>query len=204
MIKSNNKGITLLEIVFSVSVFTLIIIGITLFARNVWVYNSFIQNSLITNDYARETLKTMTKEIRTASTSSNGAYAINEANSTSFIFFSDVDSDGVKERIRYYLYTEANGTKTLKRGLIEPTGSPYTYTGTETNKILAKGVTNTNIFEYYDRDYDGTTSPLSSPVNIPLIRLVKVNLTIDQDPNKDPGPTSFSTQVSLRNLKDNF
>lgn len=190
---------TLLEIVFTVAIFSLIALGISLFARNVWVYNSFLQNSLISNDYARETLKTITKEIRIASTASNGAYAINQASNTSFTFFSDVDSDGVKERVRYYL---DNGT--LKRGIIEPSGNPLAYTASETTKTLAKGVVNTDVFAYYDRDYDGTTGALSSPVNIPLVRLIKITLSIDQDPNKAPTATNFSTQVSLRNLKDNF
>lgn len=199
MNNSYQKGITLIEIVFTVSIFSLIVIGITLFARNVWVYNSYVQNSLVTNDYARETLKTVVKEIRIASTASNGSYAINQATNNSFTFYSDVDADGVKEKVRYFL---DNGY--LKRGLVEPTGSPLVYTGTETIKTLAKGVVNTDIFSYYDRDYDGTTSALSSPVNIPLVRLVKITLNIDQDPNKEPGATSFSTQVSLRNLKDNF
>lgn len=196
----HKKGFTLVEILFTISIFVLIVIALTSFTRNLWVYNAQIRDGLSTNDYGRSLLKKMTAEIRTASTSNTGTYTINQATASAFTFFSDVDGDGLKERVRYFL----NGT-TLNRGIIKPTGSPLTYNGgSETITTLATNVTNTTIFEYYDTNYDGLTAPLSTPINIPLVRLVKITVTIDIDPNKPPAATTFSTQVSMRNLKDNL
>src|SRR3989344_4448090 len=203
--KSKNKfqneknGFTLVETLFGISIFVLVLGLITLFSRNVWVYNSFISSELASVDAGRQILKTMVSEIRTASDADTGAYTINQATASSFIFYSDMDNDDLKERVRYFL----TGT-TLQKGVIKPTGSPLVYnSGSEIISTLSENVTNSLIFDYYDKNYDGTTSPLPSPVSIPAIRLVKITLTTDKDPNIPPAPNTLSTQVSIRNLKDN-
>jgi hypothetical protein len=200
-IKSKNKkGFTLVEILFGISIFILIVLGITLFSRNVWVYNAFISGGLVDTDAGRKVLKTLTSEIRTASTADTGAYTISGATATSFTFYSDIDNDGLKERVRYFL----SGTS-FQKGVIKPTGSPLTYNaGNEQISTLIDKLANSLLFEYYDRNYAGTGTPLSSPVNIPNIRLVKVTIVLDNDPNRSPVPLTFSTQVSIRNLKDNL
>jgi hypothetical protein len=197
--KVNERGFTIIEILFGVAIFVLIVGALTFFSRNVWIYNSFISAGLADTDAERLMLKTMVSEIRSASTSNTGSYAILEAGSSSLIFYSDIDNDGLKERIRYF----QNGSL-LQRGLVKPTGNPATYNlANEKISTLATNMTNVS-FAYYDKNYDGETSPLSSPINIPLIRLVKITITLDSDPNRSPTPTVFSTQVSIRNLKDNL
>ncbi len=195
----NNKGFTVVEVMISLAIFVFIIGALTLLSRNLWQYNSFLSSGLNTADATKNILKTMTAEIRTASSGSNGGYAINQASVSSFTFYADTDNDGLKEKIRYFI----DGT-VLKKGIIVPTGSPLDYTQTEKITTLASNITNTNIFEYYDTNYDGTTPPLSSPINVAAVRLVKITVTIDEDPNRSPGPSTISTQVSIRNLKDNL
>ena len=200
--KFKNKrgdGFTLIEILFGIAIFVLIVGVLTLFSRNVWIYNTFVSAGLVNVDSGRQMLKTMVSEIRTASTSDTGAYAISQALSSSFVFYSDIDNDSLKEKVRYFFA----GT-TLQKGVIKPTGSPLTYnSANEKISTLAPNVTNT-VFNYYDKNYDGTTAQLSLPVNIPDIRLVKITITMDQNPNRSPMPKIFSTQVSIRNLKDNL
>ena len=129
-----------------------------------------------------------------------GAYVINQAEASSFIFYSDIDNDGLKEKVRYFLI----GT-TLQKGVIKPTGSPLSYNPlNETISTLAENLTNVSIFDYYDKFYDGTTAPLSLPVNTSDIRLIKITIIIDKDPNRSPTAMTFSTEVSIRNLKDNL
>jgi Tfp pilus assembly protein PilW len=194
------KGVTLIEILFGVAVFTLIAIAIGTFSRNLWYYNRAIGNGLDSADAGRTLLKSMTTEIRTASAANTGAYTISQASESSFTFYSDIDDDGTKERVRYFL----NGAN-LQKGVIEPSGNPVTYnSGNEVIKTVATEVTNTTIFEYYDKDYDGSTTPLTSPITIPSVRLVKMTITLDKDINNPPAAMTFSTQVSMRNLKDNL
>lgn len=194
------KGFSLVEVLFGVSIFVLIMGALILFSRNIWDYNSFVSLGLANADAGRQVLKTMVSEIRTASDANTGAYTIGVAGNTAFTFYSDIDNDGLKEKVRYFL----TGT-TLQKGVIKPTGSPLIYNSlNEKISTLASNVINTSIFEYYDKNYDGTTAPLSSPVNLPAVRLIKIIMTIEKDPNRLPAPKTFSTQVSIRNLKDNL
>lgn len=194
------RGFTLVETLFGVSIFVLIVGALTLFSRNVWIYNSFITDGLVETDAGRQVLKTLTSEIRTASIADTGAYTIGATSASSFTFYSDIDNDGLKEKVRYFL----SGTS-FQKGVIKPTGAPLAYNSADEKiSTLINGLVNSILFEYYDRNYDGTTAPLSYPLDIPSIRLVKITIVLDSDPNRSPAPMTFSTQVSIRNLKDNL
>lgn len=199
-IKNKRSGFTLVETFFGISILILLVMGISLFGRNMWVYNSFISNGFASVDAGRQTIKKMIAEIRTASSSNIGTYAISEATPTSFTFFSDINDTGLKQQVRYFL----NGS-TLQKGVITPTGSPLSYnSGSEIITTLLTDVTSTSIFEYHNSNYDGTTAPLSAPVDVSAVRLVKVTIVVDKNPIHSPAPITFSTQVTLRNLKDNL
>lgn len=196
----NQKGFALIETLFGISIFVLVVIALTLFSRNIWIYGSYISTGLSDANNGKTALKRMVAELRTASTAENGAYVINSATATSFIFYSDIDGDGLAERVRYFL----NGSQ-LEKGIIKPSGNPLSYNpANEVVAVFVPSVVNGTIFEYYDRNYDGTTAPLSLPINISAVRLVKITISIDKDLNKPPGANTFSTQVSIRNLKDNL
>lgn len=200
------KGFTLTEIVVVIAILGLIMIGVTDFGRNVINNNKYANDSLSSAQDARTSLKIIVKELRTASPSNNGAYPIVQAGTSTVTFFSDTDGDGLKEQIRYFIATTT--PPTLKKGLIKPIGSPAVYSsGNEVLSILAynvKNATSSALFQYYDNGYAGTSSPLTQPVTVTAIRLVKINLMIDADPNKSPGIKTYTSQVSLRNLKDNL
>jgi len=194
------NGFTLIEILFGISIFLLIFIALTFLARNTWVYTSFISAGLTNIDTGRQVTKMMTAEIREASSANTGAYVISLATSSAFTFYSDIDNDNLKEKIRYFF-----SNNSLKKGITEPTGSPLIYNPLN-EKITTpiSNVTSSSIFNYYDTNYDGTTAPLPFPVVIPSIRLVKITITVDKNQNRPPASVTFSTQVSIRNLKDNL
>ena len=198
-LKNKKSGFTLIETLIGVAIFVLILGVLATFSKSIWTSNSFIMAELEGSNTGRAALKTMVAEIRTASSGNNGAYAIATATSTSIIFYSDIYNDGLKEKIRYFL----NGT-TLQRGVIRPTGSPLGYTGSEIITTLVSNVTNSSLFDYYDKNYDGTTAALATPVDISAVRLIKITITTDMNPVQAPSPITFSSQVMLRNLKDNL
>jgi len=196
------SGFTLVEILVTMAIFSLILGAVGLFARDTFYYKSIFSGGLISYDSANKILQPISSEIRSTSPSSLGAYSIEQASNTSFIFFTDIDNDGLKERIRYFL----SGT-TLKRGVIIPSGSPLQYlSGNEIITDIIPNLINgsTPIFTYYDTNYNGSTNPLTQPVSITNVRLVKITLIIDVDPNRPPLPITVTTQVTLRNLKDNL
>lgn len=198
--KNTIKGFTVVETMFGISIFILILLAITLFSRNIWIYNSFISDSFSSVEDGRKAMKIMTAEIRTASAASNGAYAVSQATATSLTIYSDIYDNGLKERVRYFL----NGSN-LQKGVTMPTGSPLGYdSANEQITTLVPNVTNNSIFDYYNASYDGTTAALSSPVDVSAVRLVKITIITDKNPTRPPAPITFSTQVSIRNLKDNL
>ncbi len=193
-------GFTLIEIIFGVSIFILIFMALAFFSRNTWIYTSFFSAGLNEVDAGRQITRTMVTEIRKASNANTGAYVINLATSSAFTFYSDINNDGLKEKVRYFF-----SNNSLKKGVTQPTGNPLIYNSSnEKITTFISNVTNSSIFNYYDTNYDGTTTSLPFPVAIPSIRLVKITITEDKDPNRPPKAFTFSTQVSIRNLKDNL
>jgi hypothetical protein len=145
----------------------------------------------------------MVSELRKVTPSANGAYPIELASSTGITFYSDINDNGTVEKVRYYLHN-----KTIRKGVITPTGNPPVYnSGSEVTTTLLNYVLASStlpIFQYYTSNYSGTTSPISMPPNISTIRLVKITVIIDTDPNRSPTPIISTSQVNLRNLKDNL
>lgn len=197
------KGFTLAEIVVVVGITGLIMMAIASFQVGIINNNKYSQDSLSSAQDARTILRTMVKELRSTSTSNNGSYPVILAATNTVSFYSDTDGNGTKEQIRYFI-----ASSTLKKGLIIPTGSPLVYNqGSESITTLAYDLRNastTPLFEYFDGNYAGTSSPMTQPVDVSKVRLVKINLIIDANPNKAPISRVYTSQVSLRNLKDNL
>lgn len=197
-----NQGFTLVEMIVSVAIISVIAVLVGSFQRDVFFLNRVTQANLNAQVEGRRAARVFTAELREASPSSSGAYPIAQAGTSTITFFSNVDSDASKEQVRYFLQN-----KKLMRGVIKPTGNPPVYTGTETLTTLVTDVSNDNntpVFQYYDSVYAGTTTPMSIPINVTTVRLVKIQLVVDRDPTSSPTPLTIYSAVTLRNLKDNL
>ncbi|HVS79581.1 MAG TPA: prepilin-type N-terminal cleavage/methylation domain-containing protein [Candidatus Paceibacterota bacterium] len=194
-------GFTLAELVIAIAILVVVGLAVSTFQKDVFSLAFNFQGNLDFQLGARAMLKSFTSEAREASPSSVGSYPIEEASTSEFIFYSDMYNDGKKERIRYFL----SGTD-FKKGITIPTGSPLSYNiATEKTSTLLSNVSNgtSSIFEYYDTNYTGTSSPLSQPVDITSIRLVKATIYAKPDA-RSSSSEEFTTEVSIRNLKDNL
>lgn len=199
---NGKSGFSVIELLVGVFIMTLMGLAVYTFQKDIFSLNATISLNLTAQDEARRALKVMSAEIRTASPSSLGAYALAQVATSSLTFYSNIDDDPLKERVRYFVA----GT-TIKKGVIKPSGSPLTYNpANETVTELVHTVSSiaTSTFGYYDESYDGTTSALADPVDISVVRLVKITVVIDKDPQAPPAPLTFTTQISMRNLKDNL
>lgn len=191
-----------MEIVIVIAIVGSLSVVVGKFNGSIFTFSRIFNSSLNAEGDARKILKPMVNEIRDTMPSAQGAYPIESATPASFVFYSDINNDGIAERVHYYL----SGT-TLKKGVTYTTGSPYTYnTANEVNTDLVVNVSNgsNSLFSYYDSNYNGSTAELPSPVVVSSIRLVKIQVTIEADVNSSPTPLSVTTQVTLRNLKDNW
>ena len=195
-------GFSIIEILVGMFILVLIGAAVYTFQKDVLSLNRIFSSSLAAQEETRRALKTMSAEIRAASPSSIGAYALAETATSSFAFYGDLDGDFLKERIRYFL----DGA-IIKKGVIKPSGDPLTYNpADETVSDLVHDVINgaAPVFDYYDANYEGTTQPLAEPIDASSVRLIKITIMIDKDPSASPGSMTLTTQISMRNLKDNL
>ena len=190
-------GVTLIEIAILIGILGAITLALIVFQQDFFKINRLVEGSLARETEVRRLLTSFANELRSASPSSTGGYLIEQATVDSFIFFADMDGDGLKEQLRYF-----RDGSIFKKGTTIPSGNPLTYNpANETIKDLIKEVTAGAIFLYYDSAYDGATAPLTQPVDVSKIRLVKTTVTIDTNGPKPPEPVSVSVQAVIRGLR---
>lgn len=200
--RTSARGFSIIEILVSISIFTLLLFGMYAVQKEAVSLNDNYIGRLSTQNEVRKAMATISREIRTVAPSSVGAYPLADVSTSSFIFYSNIDGDAYVEKVRYFL----DGT-TLKRGVIKPGGSPLAYnSANENTSELIHDVANGSgaIFTYYGENYNGTGPSLVEPFDVTLVRLTKIEVIVDKDPQQTPVPQIFSTQINMRNLKDNL
>lgn len=201
--KIDNKGFTLVEL--AIGMFIMAMIGLGLY----WLVATGIRNNAVifrqldTQNDARQVLNDITNIIRRAETSSIGSYPIELADDYEVVIYANIDSDSFRERIRFWV----SGTD-LYRGITELSTNPLSYdSGNEVSEIIAKYVVNQDqgvpVFTYYNENYTGVESPLDTPANLTQVRVVRVQIEIEENPEESPVPLHVEATVNLRNLKTN-
>ncbi len=197
----SSKGFTLFETMLALTVVVIILVPLSRLEVKTYSLARFFQNTATLQDEARKTLQVLMAELRSAGPSEAGSYPIEEATDTTLVFFRDINNDGLTERIKYYV-----DDNQLKKDVVVPSGNPATYPlGNPVTTIVAHDVANGTqpVFSYFDNNYDGSTQPLAEPVDVTVIRLVKAEIIIGKG-NGEQGQVILTTQVQLRNLKDNL
>ncbi|MFA5994375.1 MAG: hypothetical protein WC823_05445 [Parcubacteria group bacterium] len=205
--KKNTKkylGMGLIEVMVSIAIFTMSIAGFSLLFLRAWKANSYTFEMGQASYAVSRGVNTAVSYLRKVRQGDDGTYPIVSAQNNDLVVFSDYNRDGITERLHFYLQ---NGQ--LKMGFTIPTtGIPKTYpAGDQQTKILASYIVNTPaqpIFYYYNANYpaDKINNPLVLPLDVSTVRLVKILLKININPNR--GPENIETQsfVEIRNLND--
>lgn len=201
ILKTNkNSGFTLIEII--VGIFLVVIVGglISLLTFRLSDFQLFFTKKFEAQQEIQQTIPFIISEIRSMAPSSVGSYPIASASTSSITFYSNTDDDALLEQIRYFL--DGN---ILKKGTVKPSGNPLTYNpANETTTEMVHNIlaTSTPIFSYYDENYTGSENPMSQPVIVSDIRIISVQLVIQESASK--APIIIKIQAMPRNLKSNL
>ena len=199
------SGFSLIEVVVAMGIAAIVFLMVGVLGNQFSIVSNFVNQKLQNEGRAQSALQTMVREIRSAGPSAIGGFAIESATPSSFIFFSDIDGDGLVERVRYFLSTSTAATSTISKGIVKPAGNPLAYvTSTEAmSPIITDSVSTSTIFSYFDANYTGTENSLPSPIDPSKIRIIKIEVMVDVNPGKNPSPTYFTNSVMIRSLRSN-
>jgi type II secretory pathway pseudopilin PulG len=196
------SGVSLIELLIVIAMLGLIGAGF-LGLQYVFSQNQVIawQNYMNVEE-ANSTITQITRELRTADQSEDGSYLLETPNDQEIVFFSDVDYDGIVEKVKYSL----DGTN-LTKTITEPTTDPITYpAANERAKVITGNIRNGSdpIFYYFNSDWpsDTTNNPLTVDNRISDTRLIKTVIKLNTRDDADTDYT-LESMAKLRMLNGN-
>ena len=203
--KTNSQfGFTLVEVL--VGIVLIMVLGLAIFGlqtilnRNqTWIWKNYLSIN-----QANSIVETLARELRTARTGDNGAFALEVAYDQEIRFYSDIDFDGETEKVRYSL----SGTELVK-GVIEPVGYPVTYPEANEKEVSLTNIVrngDTPIFYYYNGDWpeDLENNPLSIPVRLSDTKLMRLYLRLNAEVYQEDKDYILESYIQIRMLKENF
>lgn len=201
--RKSGAGFTLIELIISLAISTILILGIVALISNVFTVNRQQGGLLSDQDQARKVSFQIMAEVRNAVTANTGAYPIETAGDQQLTFYSNVNGGTAIERIRYYVQ---NGK--LYKGVTTPTGSPLAYTAPEAITLVQNNLSvgSSPVFFYYDDTYNGITgAALTQPVNVTSVKFVRIGLGIYNKAGKiGTNNYTVTAMAALRNVKTNL
>lgn len=195
---------TLVEVLVAIAIMLIAMEGFTLLFLKSWDTNKFILEEGMASAAASRATSKIVSQLRSTRQADNGDYPIESADDFDFKVYTDIDKDGVTERVHYFL---DQATDQLKVGVTNPVaGTPVSYPAADdTVSILANYVVNEStdpVFYYYNQNYPGDTvnNPIATPAAIDQIRLVRVHLYVNINPVHAPDNINIESFADLRNL----
>ena len=193
--KEKKKGLTLAELLVTMGVFSIVMVGINQLFLKSWQNYNLVMHTSEASIIANRGVSEVVNVLRKIRDGSDGSYPILNADEFDLVVFSDIDKDGIIEKVHYYL----DGTNFMV-GMTNPSGFPTSYaSGDGETKVIIANVTNTSsqsIFHYYNNENNSITAPVSNLIDV---RMIKVSLWVD----RKEGDLAIESYVSLRNLSEN-
>lgn len=192
----HTRGVTLLETLIWITIASMTMLAIINSVQYFYRTNTYAveQSAAVTS--GQRGIDDMIQTIREAAYSSTGAWPIVSMDSSSFIFYADVDDDPFIERVRFALVNN-----NLIRGIIDPSGDPPVYTNPETTSVISDNVRNIEqsvlMFQYYDAE--GVL--ITDLSRIAEVRFVQATVVVNVNPNRLPNQFTLRSTAALRNVK---
>ena len=200
----NKRGMTLVEVMIAITIMLIGMEGFSLLLIKTWQNNSYTLEMGQSSMAVSQGVNKMVNHIRGVRQSDSGSYPVVSAANNDFVVYGDYDKDDVTERLHFY-----KSDQNILMGVTSPTAAmPKTYpSGDQETITIASKIVNTDsepIFYYYNKDYPGDVAhnPMTTPASVADIRLIKIHLKINIDPNRAPDNIELQSFVEMRNLND--
>ncbi|TSC86943.1 MAG: hypothetical protein G01um10148_48 [Parcubacteria group bacterium Gr01-1014_8] len=191
-----SRGITFIEVLVSITVFTFAMLAIVSSVLYFYRTNTYVIEQASAVNAAQRGIEEMVKTMREISYASNGAYPVAAVGPQEVTFYADIDSDPLIERVRYYVQGIS-----LLRDVTDPTGDPPVYGAAQTTSVISETVRNieqaTTTFQYYDMN----GAEITNFAQIAYVRFITMNVIVNVDPNRLPNQLTLRSTAALRNLK---
>ena len=191
----HEKGLTLIETLVWIALFTAAMVATISALLYFYHTNAYAIEQASATASAQRGLEQIGRTIREGAYSSQGAFPIVSIAANDFVFYADIDSDALIERVHYYI----DGTN-LMRGIVKATGNPPDYTGSETAEAVAEYVRNiaqgVTTFRYYDE----LGSEITNYSNWTSVRFVTVSLAVNVNEAVLPNQLTLNSSAAIRNL----
>ena len=191
-----SRGITLIEVLTSITVFVFAILAIVSSILYFYRTNTYAIEQASAVSSAQRGIEEMVKTMREISYASNGAYPIVAIGPQEVTFYADIDSDPLIERVRYYVQGVS-----LYRDVTNPSGDPPVYGAPQTTSVISETVRNlqqaTTTFEYYDMN----GARISNFAQVAYVRFIAMNIIVNVNPYRLPNQLTIRSTAALRNLK---
>lgn len=201
---NKTTGFTLIEILIASGILAIILFAVFGFTHYLSQSYQFSLTQTLSVEEASRTSAQLVREIREIQMGSGGAYPLQQTEDQAITFFTDLDDDGIAEKVRYWL----DGTN-LNRGVTKAEGTPLSYPeASESVRLVAGNIVNGNlpIFYYYNQDWpiDELNNPLSHPGRLLSTRLVKIELQVRTGQEQSLAPVTVTNAVAVRSIKSNL
>lgn len=194
---------SLIEMIIAIAIFALGIQAFSMLFIKTWRANSFTLEEGQASAQVSRAVEETVKNLRKIQQPDDGAYPIKSGDKFDLKAYIDIDGDSTVEQVHYFLSGQE-----FKLGVSKPSGNPPVYPASDQQvKTLANFIVNTSsqpVFYYYNKNYPGDAgnNPLTTPVSVGDVRLIKVHLVINIDPIRAPDNINIESLAELRNLND--
>ncbi len=201
LMDSSQKGMTLMEVVVAIGIFTVLSLAITTSITSLYQNNAYTFAQADEIDNARRGMTQWQRDAKEMTIAEDGTYPIAVIEEHHLGYYSDTDQDDSVEYVEYIL-----GTTTLTKNTYDSTGSPPTYnlSSPDDTYVMSEYVQNiiqsTSTFFYYDE----LGNQLSSTSPYIDVRYVRAQIIVNIDPARSPGEFMLRSSITPRNLKDNL
>lgn len=144
-------------------------------------------------------IREIVRDVRSAVYAENGSLPIVALATSSLTIYADTDLDGVVERVRYFL----DGT-TVRKGVIEPTGTSSYPVAQESVTPLMANIINTTASTSLFRYYTATGTEIVTPSASLAVRRVDVTCVARSPAGTTTDAVTVASSASIRNLKDSY